>query len=637
MTSPRPPHEADTIAAQGIPQPEPDPELERTEIMGSQPTEVRLDATPLADGGFADRYEDVRLLGEGGMGEVRLCRDRRIGREVAMKLLRAGVGSRSDVRARFEREARVQGQLEHPSVVPVYDLGIGPTASAFFTMKRLRGATLAQVLEGLRRADTVHVAQYGQRRLLTAFGSVCVALAFAHARGVLHRDLKPSNIMLGEFGEVHILDWGLAKVAGAAEPMPEGVLDNEIGKPSDEDQTAPGMVMGTPGYMAPEQVAGEALDARADVYALGAILFEILTLEPLVPRGALQEVLDRTVRGPDARASLRTQERNVPPELEEICVRATARSPDDRYASARELHEAIERYLDGDRDLEKRRELASRHAASAEEAVALALGSGEPARERARAMRELGAALALDPQHAGAMRALVRLLVEVPATLPDEARDEYEAANRAKAHAIMRTVPFGYMIWLVFTLPMLALGIRSRLTFALECGLILGGVFAAWWAGRQREPGPVLLGTYLFSALALAVLHTFLGPLVTVPALTAAMATSFLAFGEPSHRRVVVFAGIAAMAVPFLLQLAGWLPPSYLFEGDRIVILANLTWFPAPMTGLYWLTTSIATIVGPAIILAHARDTVGAAERRLFLHAWHLRQLVPQRADVVVS
>src|SRR4030095_6264705 len=148
------PHELETIAAQGIPQRDDRAQLDATLLMGSSPPGVDLTRVSLLDRGFDERYEDMQLLGEGGMGEVRLCRDRRIGREVAMKVLRPGTGSRSDARARFEpaarRAARLWGQLEPRRVVPIYDLGIRPAGAAFFTMKRLRGKTLAQVLESLR-------------------------------------------------------------------------------------------------------------------------------------------------------------------------------------------------------------------------------------------------------------------------------------------------------------------------------------------------------------------------------------------------------------------------------------------------------------------------------------------------------
>src|SRR5262249_13091427 len=149
----------------------------------------------------------------GGMGEVRLCTDRRIGRAVAMKLIRPENARRAKLRARFLFEAKVQGQLEHPAILPVYDLGVRPDGLEYFTMKRLSGRTLNNILKALRAGDKGTQATYSRRRLLQAFQSACQAIEFVHQRGVVHRDLKPANIMLGSLGELSILDWGLAKIS----------------------------------------------------------------------------------------------------------------------------------------------------------------------------------------------------------------------------------------------------------------------------------------------------------------------------------------------------------------------------------------------------------------------------------------
>src|SRR5262245_9400055 len=213
-----------------------------------------------------DRYHERDLLGRGGMGEVRLCLDRTIGREVALKVIRQPTGGIDrDLVQRFLREARVQGQLEHPSIVPVHELGTARDGALYFTMKRVRGSTLAEVIE-VMRAGLPMAAAFTRRRLLSAFSTVCLAVDFAHSRGVLHRDLKPGNLMLGDFGEVYVLDWGLAKVRGA-EDVPatdgDGDGDGDDGTAGRLDsallggaKTAHGDVMGTPGYMAPEQLRG---------------------------------------------------------------------------------------------------------------------------------------------------------------------------------------------------------------------------------------------------------------------------------------------------------------------------------------------------------------------------------------------
>src|SRR5262249_11894390 len=158
-----------------------------------------------------ERYLPRELLGRGGMGEVRLCRDVTIGRDVALKVVRPRSGAPTPVhQRRFVREARVQGQLEHPAIVPVYDAGVDPDGALYFTMKRVRGESLSDVLRALRGGDPKAAQRTSQRRLLTLFSQVCMAVQFGHEKGVVHRDLKPENLMLGDFGEVYLLDWGLA-------------------------------------------------------------------------------------------------------------------------------------------------------------------------------------------------------------------------------------------------------------------------------------------------------------------------------------------------------------------------------------------------------------------------------------------
>jgi len=245
------------------------------------------------------------------MGEVRLAEDKYIGREVALKMMLPEAQQDPSLRLRFEREARIQGQLEHPSVVPVYDLGTGRDGSVCFSMKRVRGLTLEQIIEQLRQGDPAVAETYSTHRLLLAFSTACLAIEYAHQHNVVHRDLKPSNIILGQFGEVYVLDWGVAKVLGpTADPfLVTGESDDEEdGTEADEADghvaTAAGTLLGTPGYMSPEQVSAalETIDTRSDVYALGAVLFELLTLEPLHQGDDLERLFLSTLKGADVRA-----------------------------------------------------------------------------------------------------------------------------------------------------------------------------------------------------------------------------------------------------------------------------------------------------------------------------------------------
>jgi hypothetical protein len=230
------------------------------------PATVAPSTTP-PDPPAVSRYERHATLGEGGMGVIHLVSDRRIGREVAMKTMRPERALYASFVDRFVREACVQGQLEHPAIVPVYDLGVDALHAPFFTMKRVHGATFAEIITRLRDGDAEALGRYGRRKLLTAFASVCQAIDFAHTRGVIHRDLKPSNVMMGDFGEVYVLDWGVAKITTGAEIEPHGSMTPPAGT---ETHTLAGVAMGTPGYMSPEQlVAARDVDGRTDVYALG--------------------------------------------------------------------------------------------------------------------------------------------------------------------------------------------------------------------------------------------------------------------------------------------------------------------------------------------------------------------------------
>ncbi len=286
------------------------------------------------------RYTTEGELGRGGMGRVVLAFDRHLGRDIAMKMLLGSEdtdGATIGALTRFLREARVTGQLEHPGIVPVHELGQREDGTLYYPMKRIRGRSLAEVLRD-RKTLTARL------ELASVFRDVCEAIAYAHARGAIHRDMKPDNVMVGEFGETLVVDWGLAKTRDEDDPSP-GLA------PPDPHyaaaQTIDGAAMGTPAYMSPEQARGESkvIDERSDVWGLGAILFEILTgrapFEGKTGLDILAKVMD------EEPPRVRELERDAPRELAAIAERAMNKNRDARYANAGEMAAEIAAWQDG--------------------------------------------------------------------------------------------------------------------------------------------------------------------------------------------------------------------------------------------------------------------------------------------------
>jgi serine/threonine-protein kinase len=302
------------------------------------------------------RYRIRGELARGGMGVILQGHDINLGRDIAVKVLLERHRGRTELLQRFVGEAQIGGQLQHPSVVPIYELNFLPDKRPYFTMKLVKGRTLAALL-----AERVDLSQ-DRPRFLKIFEQVCQALAYAHARGVIHRDLKPLNIMVGSFGEVQVMDWGLAKVLnrGAAAqrdtpvPQPEQTGDVRISQTETSDptrgarpSTQTGSVLGTPTYMPPEQARGEVdhLDERCDVFGLGAILCEILTGRPPYVGDATQ-ILCHARRGDlePAYAQLDTCEADV--ELARLAKCCLAVKPEDRPRDAGGLASALAAYLE---------------------------------------------------------------------------------------------------------------------------------------------------------------------------------------------------------------------------------------------------------------------------------------------------
>ncbi|HEY3818343.1 MAG TPA: bifunctional serine/threonine-protein kinase/formylglycine-generating enzyme family protein [Polyangiaceae bacterium] len=297
------------------------------------------------------RYAAQEMLGWGGVGHVTAARDRVIRRTVALKALKRAYASDPSVAARFVGEARITAQLEHPNIVPIYDLGATEDGQPYYTMRVVKRRSLRDVLSTpLRKA-------WPLVRMLGVLVQVSRALAYAHSRGVLHRDVKPDNVLLGDFGEVYLADWGLAKLT-------EGTTV-EIHGAGSTPPSAGSNSGGTPGYMAPEAVLHEGADHRSDLFALGVILYEVLVGQEPFRGDTIAATLKATVRcEPEPTRIARP---GCPLLLDDLCMSLLARDPADRPQSAEDVAQRIEEYLEGSKEKQRRLEEARRLCALAEE------------------------------------------------------------------------------------------------------------------------------------------------------------------------------------------------------------------------------------------------------------------------------
>lgn len=329
------------------------------------------------------RYRFTALLGRGGMGQVIAVEDPGLHRELAMKIL--GVqDDAGEALARFLDEAQLTAQLQHPGVVPVHELGRLENGQPYFTMQAVRGRTLRVLVDDYHAAEASE-APAGLYRLMTIFNQVCETIAFAHRQGILHRDLKPENVMVGEFGEVRVLDWGLAKRLDPGPSITGSLTLRTHRDPTGAYQTMAGEVMGTPVYMSPEQARGQntSLTRASDVYSLCAMLFQILTGRPPFEGAHAMAVMMRVVGG--LRNPLEGRH-PIPRALREICDRGMSPRPEARFPDAGVLQHAVAAWLSGTQQRERALQLVAEAATIETELVALS-ASVERAHAQAEALR----------------------------------------------------------------------------------------------------------------------------------------------------------------------------------------------------------------------------------------------------------
>jgi serine/threonine protein kinase len=292
-----------------------------------------------------DRYIEGAEIGRGGLGRVSSVYDKRLGRQVALKEKLKG-GHRAD--ARFFQEALITAQLEHPSIIPVYDFGRKTDGTICYAMKLVSGNTLTEAITKKPLLAT-------RLPLLPNVLAVCEAVAYAHSKKIIHRDLKPHNILVGDFGETILIDWGIAKSVGSKDWQTEEAQS----KPSLEaNLTQQGSVLGTPAYMPLEQAQGKEVDERADVYSLGAILYHLLSGKPPYQAKNGVEVLKLLLAGPPP--SLEIVAPLAPRDLQSIINKAMERDPRDRYETAKELVQDLKSFLAGQMVVARRYSLTER-------------------------------------------------------------------------------------------------------------------------------------------------------------------------------------------------------------------------------------------------------------------------------------
>jgi tetratricopeptide (TPR) repeat protein/tRNA A-37 threonylcarbamoyl transferase component Bud32 len=404
------------------------PQAPHTPWAGAPPSALPGEAAAGAEAGLA-RYDLLQEVGQGGIGVVFRGRDRVLGRELAVKVLRDAYRDDPDARRRFTEEARVGSQLQHPAIVPVYELGRFDDSRPYLTMKLVEGHTLAALLQG--RADL------GQDlpRWLGVFAQVCQAMAYAHARGVVHRDLKPANVMVGAFGEVQVMDWGFAKQLRMENDGGASEICNPLSAVRNGARaTQSGALMGTPAYMPPEQARGESalIDARADVFALGAILCEILMGRPPYVGGTADEVCHQAAAGDLRDAHARLDACGADEALRDLAKRCLAAERVARPSDAGVVAGELTAYL---ASAQERLRQAQLERAAAEARAQEAAAKAKAERRARRLTLALAAAVLLLLLGVAAVPSVGYVLLRAEQEQTEKARQQTEKERRAAVAA----------------------------------------------------------------------------------------------------------------------------------------------------------------------------------------------------------
>jgi serine/threonine-protein kinase len=470
-------------------------------------------------------------------------------------------------------------------------------------MKRIAGETLGQV-----------IGKATSQRLLRAFAEVCRAIDYAHSRGVVHRDLKPSNIVLGEFGEVYVIDWGIARVVddthGAVETAD---IDTIQAVPATE-------TVGTPGYSSPEQLHAPNVDRPSDVYSLGAILFEILVGEPLHTRGNPKHstLAGETVTSPATRRT----DRAVPPELDALVVSMLASKQSVR-PTARRCAELVEEYLDGDRDVARRRVMAHDLVALARDA----LREGKAGD----AMRAAGRALALDPAMTEAGQLVSHLMLQAPADASPEVREELAVSDDEAVRTHARAATPGYILIASF-LPIIAWnGVKSWNVVLALFALAVVMTIAAWDVSRRPRKSFAHWVVYAIgNALIVAMLDRLASPLLAVPALVTFVTGSVVTYPAFLFRkRLLIGLMLAGWLVPFGLEAAGVLAPTWTLDERGFVIFGDAITLAGAPAIVTIMLAGVATAFMAGLQSSRVGQVSRQAHHRLVLQAHQLRQLLP--------